>query len=165
MIRRFLNFLPTVLALIALIGCETIDNKRIPASPVHIPFQTISMWEIYGVPGALDSKRFIIEEGQPQNFPYTSMMHTGFGGVLLCGDIHGNAVAYDLSCPVERQRNIRVLVDLEKNNAYCPKCGSVYDVFSNYGVPLSGEAARLGYGLRRYTVREGIQGEYRLISP
>lgn len=158
---RWLLFL---IAMVTLAGCDTVNDDRIPYSPVRIPFSTQPMWETYGVSGALDYQRFILSDGIPANYPYTSLSYTGFGGVLLCGDIHGNPVAFDLACPVERNKEVRIIVDMDAANAYCPKCQSVYDVFSNFGVPLSGEAARLGYGLRRYNIGPGLNGEYRVIS-
>lgn len=148
----------------ALWACRTVDDDRIPYAPVRIPFTTQAEWEVYGVSGALDSRRFILEQGLPANYPYTSLTYTGFGGVLLCGDIHGNPMAYDLACPVERSRDIRILVDNDAANAYCPRCGSVYDVFSNRGAPVSGEASQKGYGLRVYKVAPGQQNEAWLIS-
>lgn len=154
----------SLLSVIFLTACHSVNDDRIPYAPVRIPFSTQAMWETYGVTGALDHQRFILNDGIPANFPFTSLTYTGFGGVLLCGDIHGNPVAYDLACPVERERNVRIIVDTEAANAYCPKCHSIYDVFSNYGSPLAGEAAQLGYGLRRYSVSAGLQGEYRVIT-
>ncbi len=161
---RFLGVLMAIGAMMLWNGCQTVDDDRIPSSPVRIAFQTQSQWELYGVSGALDSKIFIKQDRIPNNFPYTSLTYTGFGGVLLVGDIHGNPVAYDLACPVERSASVRITVDHEANNAYCPKCGSVYDIYTNYGHPLSGQAARDGYGLQRYIVSGGMQGEYMTIS-
>ena len=159
-----LRLIALLFPLCVFLGCHTVDDDRIPYSPVMIRFSTQSMWEIYGVKGALDYQRFIINDNIPSNFPYTALSYTGFGGVLLCGDIHGNPVAYDLSCPVERSRTVRIIIDETASNAYCSKCGSVYDVFSNFGVPLSGEASRLGYGLRRYDVTSGTQGDFKVIT-
>ena len=158
------TFIFSSLAL-ALGACHTIDDDRIPYAPVRIAFNTQADWEVYGVTGALDSQRFIKYENTlyPPNFPFTELTYTGFGGVLLCGDIHGNPVAYDLSCPVERSRTVRVVVDTQKMNAYCPDCHSEYGVFDNNGAPLSGKALSNNYGLRRYSVTRGMQGEYRVI--
>lgn len=161
---RFRRFLAAIGAIAATSGCHTVDDNRITVSPVKIAFQTQSQWELYGVSGALDTRRFIKQERLPANFPYTSLTYTGLGGVLLAGDIHGNPIAYDLACPVERSASIRIIVDTEANNAYCPKCGSVYDIFTNYGHPLSGKAAQEGYGLQRYIVAGGMQGEYMTVS-
>ncbi|MDE6130741.1 MAG: hypothetical protein K2F74_04020 [Muribaculaceae bacterium] len=155
--------LPLVVAL-SLASCHHLDDDRIPPAPVLVQFNTVADWDAYGVPGAMSWRYFIKSERQPQNYPYTAMSATGFGGILLCGDINGNPLAYDLSCPVECRADVRVYIDQEALVAECPKCHSTYDVFSLWGHPLSGEAAERGYGLRRYTVRQGGQNEYRVIS-
>lgn len=145
-------------------ACHHLDDDRIPPAPVLIQFNSVADWDAYGVPGAMSWRRFIKNEREPQNYPYTAMSATGFGGVLLCGDINGNPVAYDLSCPVECRSDVRVAIDPEALVAECPRCHSTYDVFSLWGHPLSGEAAERGYGLRRYSVHPGGQNEYRVIS-
>ena len=144
-----------------LCGCDKLDDERIPPAPA---FPTVAEWQIYGTPGATDHKRFIKEEKAPANFPWTALTETGFGGVLLCGDIHGAPVAYDLACPVEIRRDVRIVVDPEAMNAYCPRCHSVYDIFTNYGHPLSGPAAEDGYGLQKYYVGAGAAGEYMVVT-
>lgn len=123
--------------------------------PVNITFQSAGMWETYGVPGATDFRRFIREMQEPAGFPYTAMTYTGFGGVLLVGDILGEPQAFDLACPVEAQYNVRINIDREQNVARCPECGSTYDVFANYGIPISGPAVTRKYALTRYHVSYG----------
>lgn len=145
-------------------GCHTVDDDRIPVMPVNIVFYTVADWNIYGVAGALDYKYFIREQRKPANFPYTAMTYTGFGGILLLSDVMGNAQAYDLSCPVEADKNVRVQID-DEMLAHCPKCGSTYDVFSLQGNPVSGRAAELGYGMRHYHVAPGRDGAaYMVVS-
>lgn len=146
------------------VACNTVDDDRIPYAPVRISFSTQAMWETFGVTGAVQSRSFVRDQGLPAGFPYTDLTYTGFGGVLLCGDIHGNAVAYDLACPVERSRTTLIIVDQDAVNAFCPKCGSIYDIYANFGIPLAGEAAQRGYALKRYSVSQGTQTDYRLIS-
>lgn len=161
LMRPAILSLPVLLAITA--ACHHIDDDRIPPAPVRITFNTVSDWDIYGTPGALDTRIFIKQERIPRDFPYTALTETGFGGVLLCGDIFGAPVAYDLACPVEMKADIRITVDKDASNAYCPHCGSVYDIFSNYGHPISGEAAERGYGLQRYYAGAGSAGEYMVI--
>lgn len=153
-----------LLATAALCSCHTIDDDRIPAVPVHIEFPTVAQWNIYGVAGATDYRYFILEKRQPSNFPYTAMSYTGYGGVLLVSDVLGNPKAFDMSCPVECKRDIRVEIDTEKMLARCPHCGSTYDVFSLAGHPVAGPAAEKAYGLRNYYVGPGRGGAYMLIS-
>ena len=158
--------LTAIAAFVAIIapGCHTIDDDRIPVMPVNIVFYTVADWNIYGVSGALDYKYFIRDLRQPSNFPYTAQTFTGFGGILLLTDVMGNAQAYDLSCPVEANKNIRVEID-DEMLAHCPKCGSTYNVFSLQGHPVGGRAAELGYGMRRYHVGQGSDGvSYMVVS-
>lgn len=146
-------------------GCDKLDDDRIPPAAVRVAFNTAADWELYGVPGAGSYRYFIKEERIPANFPYTSLTYTGFGGILLVGAANGEAVAYDMACPVECKASVRVAVDHESNTAKCPKCHSEYDILTNYGHPRSGEAANQGYGLKVYNVAPGSQGEYMVIQP
>ena len=144
-------------------GCTHIDDDRIPLVPVRIAFNNVGEWNVYGVAGAGDYRRFIKQERVPEGFPYTAMTYTGFGGVLLICDIHSNAVAYDLACPVECRADVRINVLKEELKAECPVCHSVYDIVTNHGQPLSGPAAEKHYGLRKYYVGPGSAGEYMLV--
>ena len=153
-----------LLATVSLAACHRIDDQRIPPAPVRLQFYTVAEWNTYGVVGALNYRRYIKDQRIPSNFPYTAMSHTGFGGLLIAGDILGAPRAYDLSCPVECRADVRIVVDDDALNAFCPKCGSVYSIFTNYGQPLSGPAAELGYGLQKYYVGAGSQGEYMIVT-
>lgn len=146
-------------------SCDRLDDDRIPVTPVNITFQTQADWDIYGVPGALSWKRFIRELRQPANFPYTEMTYTGFGGILLVCDVLGTPQAYDLACPVERSRDVRVNIDpKDEYLAVCPKCGSKYNVVSLTGHPVAGRAAEQGFALRRYYVGTGRGNAYMVVS-
>ncbi len=164
---RFRHVAAIMSLVFILAGCKHVDDDRTPPAGVWIVFATEPEWTKYGVPSALDHKMFILSEGIPQNFPYTAMMQTGYGGVLLVGDINGRPAAYDLSCPVENKPDIRIRVDEDKHDAYCAKCGSRYSVYSNYGLPTAGHAADSDhpYALRKYTVAGGPNGEYRVVRP
>lgn len=161
-IRRAASVALLSSAAVALSGCHHIDDDRIPPVPVRIVFSNVGEWNTYGVGGALDNRRFIREESSPAGFPYTAMTYTGFGGVLLAGSVTGEPLAYDLSCPVECKQDVRIFIN-EQSRAECPKCHSEYEVFTNFGYPVSGEAAEKGYGLARYRVVPGSQGEYMMI--
>lgn len=164
-LRPLCSCTAAVMLALAFGACHRIDDRRIPPAPVWIAFNSVGEWHAYGVPGALDHRRFIMDQRLPANYPYTASSATGFGGVLLCCDINGVPVAYDLACPVECRYNVRVFVNTETNVAECPDCHSTYDVFSLGGYPLSGTAAKQGYGLRRYFVHPGPRGEYMVITP
>ncbi len=154
----------TAIMLFALTGCSNDNQYRIPVSAVRLSFLTPGDWQLYGVSGALDFKTFVKPDIKPNGFFYTAMSETGDGGILLVGNTIGEPMAYDLACPVEAQRNIRVFINTEKSIAQCPKCGSTYNVFYS-GEPLSGEAAQLRYSLKRYrVVMPGPQNEYAYIT-
>lgn len=160
--KKFLTAAALLFAMV-LPGCHTVDNDRIPPAPVHLVFQSVADWNVYGTPAATSWRLFVKNEHIPANFSYTAVSETGFGGILLCGDIFGAPAAYDAACPVEARADVRVTVDDEALVARCPVCGSTYDIFSNYGSPLSGRAASLGYGLQRYYVGAGPAGEYMIV--
>ena len=170
MVKRLLkNAIYAVGALVlsvAACGCDHVDFDRIPPTNVRLSFDTRAEWERYGTPGALDHRRFILDGNLrvPSDFPWTGLTYTGFGGILLVGDLSGAPYAYDLACPVEVNRNVRIEIDTQDNVAYCPKCGSRYSVFNNYGSPISGEARKLKRGLRRFNVGPGMNGEFMVVS-
>lgn len=161
----------TLLALAAA-GCYhsvDINFNRVPRIKVYIPFTTAGEWDLYGAKAPLDARRFI-RPSEPAGYSYPDYSFTGFGGVLQVCDLQGTLRAYDLSCPVECQPDVRVVVDYSTNLARCPKCGSTYDVFllngsgPLAGAPVSGPALTSGYGLRRFNVVFGVDGRYALIT-
>ncbi|MDE6318012.1 MAG: hypothetical protein K2L73_06395 [Muribaculaceae bacterium] len=163
-IIRHIGIAAALIPAAVIAGCDKVDDDRIPPYPVYVQFQTQADWTVYGVSGACDYKYFIKDTRTPANFPWTALTETGFGGILLVSDIHGDPQAYDLACPVEAQRSIRITVDTDLQKARCPRCHSVYDIFTNYGLPVEGEAAKKGYALRHYHTGAGYQGQYLIIS-
>lgn len=151
-------------AAISASACHHVDDDRIPPAPVRITFNTIGDWHTYGVAGVGQPRVFRVADHLPPGFPYTALSYTGFGGVLLVGDIHGQPVAYDLACPVEAKATVRVRYVEDDMTAECPVCHSVYELVTNYGNPIAGTAAERGYALRRYAVVPGMQGEYMVIT-
>ena len=141
-------------------GCDSVENDRIPASPVNIALSDAGSWNTYGVAGYGANRRFILSQGirEPLGFPYSQTSATGFGGVLLISGMDpftattDTPLAYDLACPVERKSDVRVEIEGDLYEAVCPQCGSHYDVTMGGGSPLSGPAATGSkkYGLKRY---------------
>jgi len=83
----------------------------------------------------------------------------GFGGILVINGMGTNVVnlyAYDLACPVEAQRTVRVVPDKSTafTTATCPKCGAVFNIATGTGAPQSGTK----YYLKSYSVYwDGMQ--------
>ena len=85
--------------------------------------------------------------------PRTAIERTGFGGILIIngmGEAPINLYAYDLACPVESERSVRVVPDKSGITATCPKCGAVYTIATGTGAPQSGTK----YLLKSYRVSE-----------
>ena len=89
MLRKFLCLAVLVAVAITGTGCDHIDDSRIPAFPVNVTFRGQQVWDVYGVHGALDHRRFIKDLNEPAGFYYVVSDCTGFGGLLLVCDVYG----------------------------------------------------------------------------
>lgn len=159
-IIRKKSWLPALLLAAMAASCsDNVDNTRLPAYPVHLSLSGAGMWNTYGVGGVGQWRTFIKEQGVPTGFPYLAASYTGFGGLLLVGvDAAANfadetwpylPMAFDLSCPVECEQDVRVYVDEDKFEAVCPVCHSRYTLMSGGG-PVAGPAVGYKYGLETY---------------
>ena len=148
----------TLVILLYCQGCNSLDEERIPNMPVNISLSDIGMWNSFGVNGFGTYRMFTLNPRQPANFPYTAKSYTGFGGVLLIEGLDpfsGNSsmpMAYDMACPVERDPEVRIMIDNDSYMAICKTCGSVYDVTMQRGAPVSGPASfgKFKYALKSY---------------
>lgn len=154
-----------VLALVALCGCDKVDNTSLSGYKVNINLRMQSVWDTYGCPGLGDWRFFSRAQKLPANFPYTANSYTGLGGVILFYSTNG-LVAFEAACPVERSANSVVAVDAEGNyDAVCPKCHSRFDVFRGTGAALSGEAVNRKVALNRYNVyHDTMLGGYQILN-
>lgn len=148
-------------------GCESIDDDRIPYTDVHLTFTTQADWEFYGVKeGAVGHKMFVRHGNTriPADFHFKDMDRTGFGGLLMVSSTMGDLIAYDLACPVECSPTVRLTVPADELFAECPECHSTYEIFTNYGYPRSGPAAKRRYALKRYRVSFGGPNNYIIVT-
>lgn len=146
-------------------SCHYLNDDRIPMMPVNIDLSNPGVWASWGVfDYGGDYREFILSEGKPAGFPYIYNSATGFGGVLLIGGQNPftgetGPLAYDLSCPVERQRDIRVHI-IANMDAVCDVCGSHYNVVEANGTPVSGPAKDMGYAMTSYNCYPTVYGGY-----
>lgn len=169
MLRGLLCFAVSATAMMSLHSCDTVDDDRIPYSEVYLCFHTVGDWNVHGIKGdAADYGIYVFDRPNrvliPASFPYTDLDRTGFGGLLLVNDVLGNTLAYDLACPVEARRNVRLRVPAGELYAECPECKSQYEIYTSYGYPKSGPAAQKGYALRRYSVVSGGALNYKVVT-
>ncbi|MDE5728157.1 MAG: hypothetical protein K2H83_02150 [Duncaniella sp.] len=168
-ILRGLLCLAASAAMASLQSCDTVDDDRIPYSEVYLCFHTVGDWNVHGIKGdAADCAIYVMDRpGRvwiPASFPFTDLDRTGYGGLLLVNDVLGNTLAYDLACPVEARRDVRLRVPGGELYAECPGCGSRYEIYTAYGHPKSGPAAEKGYALRRYSVVSGGALNYKVVT-
>lgn len=77
--------------------------------------------------------------------PEAAYSAIGFGGLLIVRaaiDDSGTGddfYAYDLACPLERDREVKVYVN-KALNAECPKCKSQYSILYGGGNPIEGDS-------------------------
>jgi len=165
---RFLIAASLTTGVLALGGCDSVNDERIPAYAVSINLGDAGTWNTFGVAGFGTNRRFVISLREPGGFHYSVGSATGYGGVLLINGMDpfsattDTPLAYDLSCPVEAKPDTRVEITGEFYEAVCPVCGSHYDVTMNGGAPVSGPAAtgKHKYGLRRYSCLPTGNGGY-----
>ncbi len=131
--HRLLVLLASAALLLTSTACHTLDDDRIPPAAVNIAFATVAEWNVYGVSGAMDYRVFSREERLPAGYPFLATTHTGYGGVLLVGDVLGNPRAFDRACPVECRSNVRVEIDSKTNHAVC-LCATANTTFSRSAV-------------------------------
>ena len=142
-------------------SCEKEYYTTIPYAPVNIELRLETL--DYELKTSLSYK--IITQ------PRTALDRLGFGGILIIngmGEAPVNLYAYDLACPVESQRDIRVVPDNLSSSssavptaitATCPKCGAVFNIATGTGAPQSGTK----YYLRSYKVN-GSGTQYTVIN-
>ena len=138
LIKRILFLL---LFTIIAFSCEKEYYTTIPYAPVNIELRLENLdYEL----NANLAYKIIIQ-------PRFALERTGFAGILVINGMGENPInlfAYDLACPVEAQRDIRVAPDKSAVTAICPKCGAVFVIATGTGAPQSGTK----YFLKSYRV-------------
>lgn len=170
--KKLVAICAAIITVVALSSCDTVNDERIPSLPVNINLSPTAMWDAYGVTAFGSSRRFVPQLHEPSGFAWLDRSAAGYGGVLLVCGINpftseaAVPVAFDLSCPVERQPDVRVRMQPTETfpEAVCPECGSVYDVIERGGVATAGPALSDRYGLRRYEVIPANTGGYLIIN-
>ena len=133
------------------VSCDKVDSQRIPPFNIYLDLGNAGLWNTYGVHGYGQFKYFNREQKIPANYSFKINDFTGFGGILLIHGING-PIAYDRACPFEVKKDVVVKIDTDNYEAYCPKCGSRFNVCDANGAPIYGPALDRGYSMRRANV-------------
>lgn len=73
----------------------------------------------------------------------------GYGGVLVFYGYDENYYAFDMACPHEVNREVRVTPN-DNGQAVCSSCGSVFNLSYGSGAVISGPATE---GLKKYKIK------------
>ncbi|HBT84419.1 MAG TPA: hypothetical protein DEB12_00730 [Porphyromonadaceae bacterium] len=90
----------------------------------------------------------------------------GYAGLLVVADVTGSTIyAYDLCCPYEDNRNIKV-EPTGDGKAICYECKSVFDIMRGhsglgFGTPVSGPSEE---PLQSYLVYSSRPGVYEVVN-
>ena len=85
--------------------------------------------------------------------------YLGYGGIVIFRNFDDKFVAFDMACPYEIDRTIRVSVNMA-GQAVCPVCGSTYDLGYSEGFPVKGPSK---FPMRQYQV--SMSGDYLRVYP
>jgi len=119
-------------------SCTKVIESTIPYARVYLTLDL--RYEDKDIVGILNHKSI--------TSPRKSGEYVGYSGVLVICGFDNNYYAYDLCCPNEASKSIRVVAN-DIGQAVCPKCGTVYDIGYGSGAPVQGVSK---YAMRRYNV-------------
>ena len=131
--------------IIVLASCENNYYSSIPSYPVNLELNILGEYPHFVPDNIMQSLTFTT--------PRLMTDRLGYGGILVLTGLDAQYHAFDLACPVECRRDIRVEID--GMFAVCPQCGEKYEVFYGIGNATQGISKE---PLRRYNciVSNGI---------
>ena len=124
-----------ILSVLAISSSSCEDNyvSSIPNSPVYLDLNlTTAPYNKLNY----SSNQFFYFESR-EGLPETSSI--GYGGMIVNTGFDGSFYAFDMCCPYELKRTIRVYPN-DIGQAVCATCGSVFDIANGTGFPSSGVA-------------------------
>ncbi|MDR1678317.1 MAG: hypothetical protein LBR81_00875 [Prevotellaceae bacterium] len=144
------NIFIGLLGLLFFTACEDVNsNSSIQSYRVYIN-QNLNQYaiELRTMGGSKTYTEVIWNEG---------VAAIGYGGVLVIHGYDDNYYAFDMACPKEKKRTVRVQPN-GAGQAVCEQCGSVFNIGYGSGNCVSGEAKE---ALRRFrvSVQASTQGD------
>lgn len=141
-----------VVLLALLCGCVDdtwVDDSPLPYAPVQVEL------DLYGYDYHLTLPMSMVTIVHPAENQFRPVGH---GGVLVVHTHGDNYSAYDLACPHEYPSIVRVepLPSSEHPlTVMCPKCGTVYDLFTGMGGAVDGPSS-IPLQLYRTSLYDGV---------
>lgn len=122
------------------LSCDEEYVSNIPYAPVNLELKLLSL-DADLIP-MLAYKTFTKKRNETDRI--------GYGGILVVNGIGSgtrNLYAYDMACPVEGNRNIKITPN-DIGEAHCERCGAKFSISNGLGSPISGTSL----GLKVYGV-------------
>ena len=135
---------------LSMTGCNDNVISSIPDLPVYLQLNLVTTYPTFR--NSYD--KFLLFKK-----PVFVTDRIGYGGILVYTGFDGGYYAFDLSCPYEAKQDILVVPDVDKGQAVCEGCGSIFDIGYGNGYPVSGKAKQ---GLKRY--KATLQGDILFIT-
>lgn len=120
------------------ISCQKVDKSDLPYARVN--FKVDLRNQDRDLVGTLNYKTF--------TQPRLAAEYVGYSGILVVCGFDNIYYAYELCCPHEAQKSIKVVADTD-GTATCPGCQTVYDTGYGIGNPMSGPSQ---HRLRRLNI-------------
>lgn len=149
---KSVSCLSTIILGLILSSCSPIQKSSIPNLPVFYEvFFDSAEGRALLPPGGIITLTTAKLEAQ----------RLGFAGLIVVHslDQEGGFHAFDIACPVEAQRNVRLQIS-DTYEAVCPMCKSHYTLLHSSGAPVSGPSRE---ALLRYHVIP-IPGGVRVVN-
>ncbi|MDH6534135.1 hypothetical protein D0T51_04360 [Parabacteroides sp. 52] len=130
-----------------LLSCSKTIEDPLPYAPVYFNID-LRTWDSDLI-GATNYKIFTQARLDKET--------TGYSGIfVVCGFDGQQHYAYDLCCPHEAQRSIKV-EPTDAGTAICPQCKTIYETGNGFGNPLEGVSQ---YRLRKLNISYKNEKEF-----
>ncbi len=125
-------------AVLLLSSCGTRVNTETPVPRTSVNYELNIMVDA----PILDTQGGYFTATEPTRYG----QYIGYAGLLIFHGFDNRFYSYDLCCPYECKRDVRVVPSMV-GTARCPVCGSEFDVGFGSGFPTKGPST---FPLRRY---------------
>ena len=135
------------LVVLLVMSCNKVNVSNVPYAPVYLELDL--QFKDTDLVGSLNFKEITSEAGQNYG------TRLGYSGVLVVNGFSATTggtqyYAYDLCCPHEGKKDIRVKAD-NTGWAQCPECGTKYEIAYGSGTPSDGPSE---FALTKFNVTQ-----------
>lgn len=148
-----------LIIIVSFSSCGNDSDSPVPDYAVALNLNLTTLYPTFK--GSINDT-LVFDKYGPDSTKYLSYhyYYLGYSGVLVYTDLSGNYLAFDLCCPYEVDKHVRVYPQ-EDGTAVCPKCGSTFILY--YGGQVSKGPSI--YPLKQYQVNYSstVSGDYLII--